>query len=513
MALKAEESTSHGVPAVSPAAAADRPTRRGLDWLGATKSARTRILASYVILLAVVAVLGILALRQVLLVRLEDQVNDALDQEARELDRLIVDGRDPATGEPFANLGALFDVYFARNVPSEDEALLAFVDGELHRSSVARYPLDRLPAETLDEWEALSSPLPPEGDSATGSYDTDLGAGYFRASRILFSDDTGAFIVTILPDEERDEIAAIQTIGIGATLGALFIASAIAWLITDRVLAPVRLLTEAAQSISQSDLTRRIDVRGTGEAAEMARSFNAMLDRIEAVFRGQRAFVHDASHELRDPLTICRGHLELIGDDPEEQEKTIALVQDEIDRMGRIVDDLQLLADAEQPDFLQPESISLEAFTRELLAKASALGQRHWELAEMGEGRIFADRHRLTEAVMNLAHNAVKHTTPEDTIVISTSLKGERLRITVRDSGAGITLSDQGRIFERFARGTGAHRRYRGSGLGLAIVKAIAEAHGGRVELGSRPGEGATFTIAIPRNLGEGGPGDQVTDR
>ena len=507
MTLKAEESR-RALPGVKTAGAAERPARRGLDWFGAARSARTRILASYVILLAVVAVLGILALRQVLLVRLEDQVNDALDQEARELDRLIVDGRDPATGEQFRNLDSLFDVYFARNVPSEDEALLAYVDGELHRSSVSRYPLDRLPAETLAEWEALSSELPPEGDSATGSYDTDLGTGYFRASRILFTGDTGAFIVTILPDEERDEIAAIQTIGIAATLAALFIASAIAWLITDRVLAPVRSLTEAARSITQSDLTRRIDVHGTGEAAEMSTSFNAMLDRIEAVFRGQRAFVQDASHELRDPLTIVRGHLELLGDDPDEQEKTIAIVQDEVDRMGRIVDDLQLLADSEQPDFLQAENIDLASFTQELLAKASALGQRHWNLDSIGEGKILADRHRLTEAVMNLAHNAVKHTANDETISIGSTLVGEEVRISVRDSGTGISLADQTRIFDRFTRGTGAHRRYRGSGLGLAIVKAIAEAHGGVVKLESRPGEGASFIIIIPRTLGEGATGD-----
>ena len=280
-------------------------------------------------------------------------------------------------------------------------------------------------------------------------------------------------------------------------------ASAFAWLIAGRVLAPVRQLTETARAITQSDqsdLTRRIEVRGTGDAAEMARTFNTMLDRIETVFRSQREFVQDTSHELRDPLTICRGHLELMGDDPDEQRETATLVLDELERMARIVDELQVLADAERPDFLQPEWIDVELFGHELTAKASALGQRAWRLESSGEGMILADRHRLTEAVMNLAHNAVQHTRPDDTIAIGTSVSDEDVMIWVRDEGEGISVADQARIFERFTRGTDSSQRYRGGGLGLAIVRTIAEAHGGRVLLTSKPGEGSNFAILLPRD-------------
>jgi two-component system, OmpR family, sensor kinase len=462
---------------------------RGREWLGAARSARTRILASYVILLALSAVLAIVALRQVLIIRLDDQVRDALEQEMRELDRLLADGRDPETGDPFTSLQALFDVYLARNVPSQDEAMLAFVDGRFYRSAVARFPLDRLPAETLADWEALASREPGEGESATGSFDTDVGKGHFRVARVQLGADTGAFVVTVLPAEEQGEIARLLTFGVAGSLAVLLLASASAWLITGRVLAPVRLLTETARSISQSELTRRIEVRGTGEAPEMARAF-----------KSQRQFVQDASHELRDPLTICRGHLELLGEDPEDQRRTIALVMDELDRMGRIVDDLQLLAEAEQPDFLRREWMELELFTHELIAKAGALASRDWRLDSTGTGIFFADRQRLTEAVMNLAHNAVQHTLEDETVAIGTSMDEKEVRLWVRDTGTGITVSDQTRIFERFRRGTGANLRYRGGGLGLAIVKAIAEAHDGRVELESRLGEGSTFTIVVPRH-------------
>ena len=223
-----------------------------------------------------------------------------------------------------------------------------------------------------------------------------------------------------------------------------------------------------------------------------------MLDRLESVFKSQRDFVQDASHELRDPLTICRGHLELLGDDPEERRATTALVLDELDRIGRIVDDLQLLAEAEHPDFLRRDWVDFEVLTHELVAKATALAPRRWGLDRVATGSVFADRQRLTEAVMNLAHNAVQHTVGHDSVAIGTTIEGNEARIWVRDTGSGISVEDQEKIFERFKRGTDSHRRYRGGGLGLAIVKTVAEAHGGRVELESRLGEGSLFTIVIP---------------
>jgi two-component system, OmpR family, sensor kinase len=271
--------------------------RRGQDRFGPVWSARTRILAAYVVLLALSAVAAMFAFRQSLLIRLEDQVDDELRQEVFEFDRLLTDGRDPATGQPFTSLPALFDVYFSRNVPGRDEALLSFVEGELYRTStLGRFPLDRLPSETLADWERRASDAPGEAETATGRFGTIRGEAHFRLERVRFRDDTGAFVVTILPAEERSEIAELQTYGVAGGLGLLLLASAIAWFIAGRVLAPVRQLTDTARSISESDLTQRIELRGKGEAAEMARSFNAMLDRIETVFRTERGFIHSVGH-------------------------------------------------------------------------------------------------------------------------------------------------------------------------------------------------------------------------
>jgi two-component system, OmpR family, sensor kinase len=226
--------------------------------------------------------------------------------------------------------------------------------------------------------------------------------------------------------------------------------------------------------------------------------------------QGERDFVDGASQVLRDPLTVCRAFVELFEGDPEEQRTTIALVLDELDRMARMVDDLQLLAEAEQPDFLQPEWIDLELFIHELTAKATALAPRNWTLEHAAQGVLRADDQHLTEAMMNLARNAAQHTREDDTVAIGVSLNEHEARLWVRDDGPGVAVADRERIFDLFERGKDAHRRYRGGGLGLAVVKAIAEAHGGRVELESYVGEGSTFTIILPVTRAEQAPGSEA---
>jgi signal transduction histidine kinase len=493
---EARESVVHTSDPRPPRAAelADQQPRK---WRVLGRGTRTRLGAAYVLLLVLSATVSTLAIRQILVVRLEERMDDALAKEYAEIDRHVAAGRNPVTGRAFSNLRALFDSYFAQHVLDNEEAVLTFVEGRPYRSNLEQFPLDRLPADVVSRWAAFSA-VPPPAEDFSGEFSTRLGEGRFRTAHVTLDDRTGAFVVAMLPAGELQEIGELQRFGIAATLGVLLLASVAAWFIIGRTLRPVRELTETARSISESDLASRVEVQGSDEAAVMAQSFNRMLDRIEAVFRIQREFVQDASHELRDPLTICRGHLELLGDDPDERHATVALVLDELDRMGRVVDDLQLLADVAQPDFIRPEEIDLEPFTKELVTKASALASRDWMLAQAASGTLVADRHRLTEAVMNLAHNAAQHTFPDESVAIGTEVHDGEARIWVADAGRGILLSDQKRIFDRFTRGRGSNRRYSGSGLGLAIVKAVAEAHGGRVEVESEFGAGSTFTIVLP---------------
>lgn len=245
-------------------------------------------------------------------------------------------------------------------------------------------------------------------------------------------------------------------------------------------------------------MTQRLSVDGKGEIAELATTFNEMMDRLQAAFASQRNFINDASHELRTPITIIRGHLELMGDDPEEQQETLALVFDEIDRMSRFVNDLTLLAKAERPDFLCLEMVEVDLLTEELFAKAKALADRDWYLDAQGKGHLIGARQRITEAIMNLAQNATQFTKAGSRIAIGSSVVDGKVRFWVRDTGEGIAAADQERIFERFARAANSYRRSEGAGLGLSIVQSIATAHGGIVQLYSRLGVGSTFTMIIP---------------
>jgi signal transduction histidine kinase len=187
-----------------------------------------------------------------------------------------------------------------------------------------------------------------------------------------------------------------------------------------------------------------------------------------------------------------------MGATPEEQQETLDIVMDELDRISRFINELMLLAKAERPDFLTPAAIDLTLFTEELFTKITTLGDRHWRLEALGTGQFVGDRQRLTEAIVNLAQNAIHHTDPSDTITFGSALRQGQIYLWVTDTGEGIAPADQQRIFERFVRGPSRHRHPDGTGLGLAIVQAIAIAHDGDVTLTSQPGQGATFTLVLP---------------
>jgi signal transduction histidine kinase len=308
----------------------------------------------------------------------------------------------------------------------------------------------------------------------------------------------------VFRDREKAEVdAAIRATG-GVGLVILLLGSLLAWRLAGTVVRPVTALTRTAREISETDLSRRIPVRGRDEVAELATTFNEMLGRLEHAFATQRQFIDDAGHELKTPLTIVRGHLELVEEDPEERRKTLALVLDELDRMGRIVDDLLLLAKREQPDFLNLSTVEVGALTDELHAKVSAIAVREWVLEGRGRGVVVADRQRLTQAVVQLAQNAVRYSPEGEPVALGSTLADGEARFWVRDGGPGISVEDREQLFERFRRGS-ASGRSDGAGLGLPIVKAIAEAHHGRVEIESGRGGGTTVSIVVPVDQPEQG--------
>jgi signal transduction histidine kinase len=455
-------------------------------------SLRTRILAWFIGVLALATLLFVGVTYTVLVVRLDQRIDAELSQEAAELRRLA-EGNDPETGRPFgSNAQRIFTVFLQRNVPSREEALITLVDGRPFRRSrqVVPFRLDSDP-EIVARWSDLRS-------TERGHVDTPAGRVEYLAVPLLRGSDdaAGVFVAAVFRDRLRNDYEdAIRAAGAVGIL-VLLLGSLLAWRLAGRVVGPVTRLTRTARAISETDLSRRIRVEGRDEVGQLAGTFNEMVGRLERAFEAQRRFVDDAGHELRTPLAIVSGNLELIEDDPHRQE-TLALVMDELERMGRIVDDLLLLAKREQTDFLELSTVDVAALTDELASKAAALDSREWRVESRGRGVVVADRQRLTQAVLQLANNAVRHSGDGKPIAIGSRVANGEVRIWVRDEGRGIPEEEQAHIFERFGRGTTGPRG-EGSGLGLAIVKAIAEAHHGRVELASRPGAGATFTIVLP---------------
>jgi two-component system, OmpR family, sensor kinase len=275
-----------------------------------------------------------------------------------------------------------------------------------------------------------------------------------------------------------------------------------------RVTAPLRRMASVAARVDAGDLEPRMDPPSSSgqEVQVLAESFNHMLDRLAEAFHGQREFVADASHELRTPLTVIRGQLEVLAaqDNPPASEvrRVERLVQAEITRISRLVDDLLLLAQAEQTDFLQPEDIGLQPFVAELWDGVSLTANRRFELGPVPAGSLRADPDRVAQAIRNLARNAIEHTAADTGLVRLEVGRAapDRIHFAVIDDGPGIPSAERERIFERFHRTDPARTRSAGgAGLGLAIVRAIAEAHGGQVGAGDRRnGGGARVELVLP---------------
>ncbi len=469
------------------------PDSRGRSH-GLPSGMRGRVLLSFLVLLVISTAASVLVLRQVLLSRIDDQVQNSLTEKVNAFSRLSASGLDPRTNEPFrGRLDLVFTDYLKETVPLDKGALVTFIGGQQYRARSADPSVAGLP-KALSQFSAITSPV-------SGQIDTSMGKASYVAIPVTgHGGQQGVLAAAALLEDQRDQVATAVKVAVGVSTVVMLLASLFIWLAAGRALAPLKALSNTARSINDSDLSRRISVKGNDEIAELGRTFNEMLDRLDFAFTSQRAFMADVSHELRTPITIIRGHLETLGDDPEERREAMAVVADELDRMSRLVDDLLVLGRASRPDFLRVEPLDLDLLTHDLYSKARQLGPRDWGLDEIAVGLLHADPQRITQAVMNLADNAVRHTNESDRISIGSSTDEQETRIWVRDSGPGISQADQQRIFERFAAG----QKGGGAGLGLSIVRAIAEAHGGHVELDSAPGLGATFVIVIPTETAPG---------
>jgi signal transduction histidine kinase len=227
------------------------------------------------------------------------------------------------------------------------------------------------------------------------------------------------------------------------------------------------------------------------------RAVEQLAEERASLLARQELFLHDASPELRTPVTIARGHLEVLerlGAGAPEVE--VAL--DELQRIERIIQRLLLLATADQADFIAAVDIDVEQFLEDIFIRWSEVAVRAWRLGDLPSGSLRADPEALRNALDALLENAVKYTEDADAIELGAYARGGKLMIEVADEGREIPPDALGRIFDRFARADAARTRAHGGvGLGLAIVDAIAKAHGGRCTVVTSEA-GSTFTLRLP---------------
>lgn len=290
---------------------------------------------------------------------------------------------------------------------------------------------------------------------------------------------------------------------IAAGLAAL----GLGFLLARQILAPLGRLRQAALHVAAGDFSQRVLVSSNDEVGDLAKTFNTMAEALGRQEELRRQFIADVSHELRTPLAVIQAHLEAFLDDVYPLTKeNIANVLDEVMLLSRLTEDLRQLALAEAGQLsLQREPVDLRAFTAGILASLAPQAQEHniTLQTDVPEGLppVYADPQRLSQVFHNLLSNALRHTPAGGRIEIRArpAPQAGYISIQVADTGSGIPPDELPHIFERFYRGDrSARRAYGGSGLGLAIVKHLVEAHGGRISVQSRPGEGTTFTFTLP---------------
>lgn len=465
---------------------------------------RTRMLAAFLGLSALALLLAGGAAWFLQRGQIDARIDESLTRSANELETLAASGVNPVTGEPFTSAEDVVVASIQLTVPAHNEGILGLREG---RTPLVSQQDVRLRLEDDPELVAALAPLVAGDDvvlrsprTATADYRALVapvqaigGAGAAPAALVLAYDRSA----------EHAEFAQVFRTYAVVALGALVLIGVVGWVVAGRLLQPIRTLSRTAQRIGDTDLSARIPVTGNDDLSDLSRTVNGMLDRLEGSFESQRRLIDDVGHELRTPLTVVRGHLELMDPrDAADASETRDLALDELDRMNRLVDDLVTLATAGRPDFVRPGDTDLGRLLDDVHDKVRTLGDRRWLVDARADVTVRADGQRLTQALLQLAANAVKFSASGSVVALGSAVSddGTRVRVWVRDEGVGIPPEQQERIFERFAQATTPGATHpEGAGLGLAIVAAIAEGHGGRVLVASTPGVGSTFTLDLPR--------------
>ncbi|KPV53280.1 hypothetical protein SE17_10560 [Kouleothrix aurantiaca] len=345
--------------------------------------------------------------------------------------------------------------------------------------------------------------------------------------RLEFPGRRGTMRVLTVPILDGQKVAGVLQLGlsledVGETMRALIkallviapaivlLAGIVGFFLASRALGPIDRITRAAQQISADNFNRRLDLRGPDdEVGRLARTFDAMLTRLQLAFEQQRRFTADASHELRSPLTAIIGQIDVAVAQPRPAERyhdTLLNVREQAQRLARLTNDMLFLArsDAEPHPFTK-EPLDLSQLLPAILAQLEPLAQaRQQELSAevLTPLLIEGNEDDLIRLFLNLIDNAIRYSPAGGSIRVAASAPAGTpgtIRVQVRDSGPGIAPEHIPHLFDRFFRvDRGRNRATGGTGLGLSIAQTIAQAHGGQLQVESAVGKGSTFTVILP---------------
>ncbi|MGM1028915.1 MAG: ATP-binding protein [Actinomycetota bacterium] len=404
-----------------------------------------------------------------------------------------------AGGQQWDSTDEAIQAIVQRLAPDDNTGTLGIVDGaaawqpgiepDVHLERLPGF-VDRVVAETR------------AGDVVLGTYVDDGRSIRYLAAPVTIGEATGAapravFVTGYDVGAELAELDGAAQVFIATALLATAATFGIGLLVSGRLLRPIRRMREVAERSSASNLSERVPVTGKDDVSQLAATVNGMLDRLGSSLDSQRQLLQDVGHELKTPITIVRGHLELIdADDPADVAETRDLAIDELDRMARLVDDLRAAARLRDPGAFVLRETDIAALVEQIAAKAQALeGAALDPHVEATPVVARLDPDRITQAMLQLAANAVRHA--QGPFAIGSRVRGTDLELFVRDRGPGVPDELKTAIFERFRRGAAAGRGDGGSGLGLSIVALIAETHGGRAWV-SDAGTGSEFILTLP---------------
>lgn len=304
--------------------------------------------------------------------------------------------------------------------------------------------------------------------------------------------------------------ALLYVLFIGAAI-SMTIAGLASWFSTKQALSPLEDVTQTALQITRADdLSRRIPYKGPpdDEVGQLIHAFNRTLGRLENLFNSQRRFLADVGHELRTPLTVIKGNVDLMRRINCADEESMSSIEDEVDRLTRLVGDLLLLAQAESGKLpLVNAEVELDTLLLDVYNQMSVLakGRLTMRIGEIDQVIVCGDKDRLKQVMVNLIGNAIKYSPDGGEVLLDLGKEGDKAFFTVSDDGPGISPQDLPHIFERFYRGEKSRTRSKdgkGFGLGLSIAYWIIQNHGGDIEVLPKEPKGTTFKIWLPLSNG-----------